>query len=55
LRRLASAGAAVHAALAVASRKEEPGKTIVVILPDTGERYITTALFDYQANQAGRD
>ncbi len=42
----ASAGAAVHAALAVASRKEEAGKTIVVILPDTGERYITTALFD---------
>ncbi len=42
----ASAGAAVHAALAVASRKEAAGSTIVVILPDTGERYITTALFD---------
>jgi len=42
----ASAAAAVHAALAVASRKEEAGNTIVVILPDTGERYITTALFD---------
>jgi cysteine synthase A len=51
----ASAGAAVHAALAVASRKEEAGKTIVVILPDTGERYSTTALFDYQTIQAGRD
>jgi len=35
----------LHAALAVASRGEMAGKTIVVILPDTGERYITTALF----------
>ncbi len=40
-----SSGAALHAALAVASRGEMAGKTIVVILPDTGERYITTALF----------
>lgn len=40
-----SSGAAVHAALAIASRPESAGKTIVVILPDTGERYITTALF----------
>jgi cysteine synthase A len=30
----------------VASRKEASGSTIVVILPDTGERYITTALFE---------
>jgi len=40
-----SSGAALHAALAVASRREMAGKTIVVILPDTGERYITTSLF----------
>ena len=40
-----SSGAALHAALAVASRKEAVGKMIVVLLPDTGERYITTALF----------
>jgi cysteine synthase A len=41
----ASSGAAVHAALAVASREEAAGRTIVVLLPDTGERYVTTALF----------
>jgi cysteine synthase A len=41
----ASAGAALHAALAVASRQEAAGKTIVVILADTAERYISTALF----------
>jgi cysteine synthase A len=40
-----SSGAAVHAALAVASRKEATGKMIVVLLPDTGERYVTTPLF----------
>ncbi len=40
-----SSGAALHAALAVASRKECAGKTIVVLLPDSGERYVTTALF----------
>lgn len=41
----ASSGAALHAALAVAARPESAGKTIVVILADTGERYITTSLF----------
>jgi cysteine synthase A len=41
----ASAGAALHAALAVAARKEATGKAIVVILADTAERYISTALF----------
>jgi len=41
-----SAGAALHAALAVAIRKEVAEKTIVVILPDTAERYISTALFN---------
>jgi len=42
----ASAGAALHAALAVAARKEAAGRTIVVILADTAERYISTALFN---------
>jgi cysteine synthase A len=41
-----SAGAAVWAALEVAGRPENDGKTIVVILPDTGERYLTTWLFE---------
>ncbi len=40
-----SSGAALHAALAVAARPEAAGKTVVVLLPDTGERYVTTALF----------
>ena len=41
-----SSGAATFAALGVAKRRESRAQLVVVILPDTGERYLSTTLFD---------
>lgn len=42
-----SSGAAAYGAMLMAQRKENEGKNIVVLLPDTGERYLSTMLYDY--------
>ena len=41
-----SSGAALHAALQVVSRPENSGETVVVLLPDTGELYLSSGLFE---------
>ena len=47
-----SSGAAVHAALEFGRREENKGKTIVIIQPSSGERYLTTLMFKNYWEQA---
>lgn len=43
-----SSGAALHAAVEIARKAENEGKTVVVLLPDTSERYLSTVLYDFE-------
>ncbi len=43
-----SSGAALHAAVEIARKPENAGKTVVVLLPDTGERYLSTILYAFE-------